>query len=114
MTTRRYEDDEVREIFSVASTGSTSDQTLLAESGGLTLDELQRIGREVGIDPTRVAHAAAQLDARGTPTPVKRAFGMPVGAQGVAKSSGSQMDAWRCADQSRTHRARRTASSYRN
>jgi hypothetical protein len=116
MTTRRYQDDEVREIFSLATTGGASDRTLPAESGGLTLDELQRIGREVGIEPARVAYAAARLDARGLPSPVRRVFGVPVamtrlidlpraptdreweqmvaqfrtlyGAQGVATSSG--------------------------
>jgi hypothetical protein len=83
MTTRRYEDDEVREIFDLATTGGTSDRSLPAESGGLTLDELQHIGREAGIDPARVAQAAAKLDARGKPAPVRRSFGLPVGVSRV-------------------------------
>lgn len=37
MTTRRYGDDEVREIFSLATTGDTRDRPLPAESGGLAL-----------------------------------------------------------------------------
>jgi len=65
MTARRYGDDEVREIFNLATTGGTADRSLPAESGGLTLDELQHIGREAGIEPARVAEAAATLDARG-------------------------------------------------
>lgn len=83
MTTRRYGDDEVREIFSLATTGSTSDHSLPAESGGMTLDELQRIGREAGIEPARVAEAAATLDARGKPAPIRRSFGLPVGVSRV-------------------------------
>jgi hypothetical protein len=79
MTKRRYGDEEVREIISLATTGGPRDQSLPAESGGLTLDEIQRIGQEVGIEPARVAQAAAKLDARGTPAPVRRSLGMPVG-----------------------------------
>lgn len=78
MTTRRYGDDEAREIFSLATTGSASGQELTVEPGGLTLDQLQRIGEEAGIEPARVAQAAARLDARGKPAPVRRSLGLPV------------------------------------
>jgi hypothetical protein len=83
MSTRRYGDEEVREIFSLATTGNTRDPSLPAESGGLTLDELQRIGQEAGIEPARVAQAAEQLDARGRPAPVRRSLGLPVGVSRV-------------------------------
>jgi hypothetical protein len=83
MTERRYGDEEVREIFSLATTGGTRDRSLPAESGGLTLDELQRIGQEAGIDPAQVAHAAEKLDARGKPAPVQRVFGLPIGLSRV-------------------------------
>ena len=79
MTTRRYGDDEVREIFSLATTGDARDRSLSVESGGMTLAELQRIGEEAGIEPARVAEAAQRLDARGTPAPLRRSLGMPVG-----------------------------------
>ena len=83
MTERRYGDEEVREIFSLATTGGARDPSLPAESGGLTLDELQRIGQEAGIEPARVAHAAETLDARGRTAPVRRFFGMPIGMSRV-------------------------------
>jgi hypothetical protein len=83
MTKRRYGDEEVREIFSLATTGGMHDQSLPSESGGLTLDELQRIGEEAGIEPARVAQAAEKLDARGKPTPVRRSFGLPMGVSRV-------------------------------
>jgi hypothetical protein len=83
MTSRRYEDDEVREIFSLATTGGARDQVMPPESGGLTLEELQQIGREAGIEPTRVAQAAARLDARGRVAPVRRSFGLPIGVSRV-------------------------------
>ena len=83
MTERRYGDEEVREIFSLATTGGTRDRSLPTESGGLTLDELQRIGQEAGIEPARVAQAAETLDARGRTAPVRRSFGMPIGMSRV-------------------------------
>ncbi|HZS59154.1 MAG TPA: hypothetical protein VFA43_07790 [Gemmatimonadaceae bacterium] len=83
MTERRYGEEEVREIFSLATTGDRRDGVLPSEPGGLTLDELQRIGQEVGIEPARVAQAAEQLDARGKLAPVRRSFGLPVGVSRV-------------------------------
>ena len=83
MTTRRYGEDEVREIFSLATAGDTREQSLPGESGGLTLDDLQRIGHEAGIEPARIAQAAERLDAHGTPAPVRRSFGLPIGVSRV-------------------------------
>jgi hypothetical protein len=83
MTKRRYNDEEMREIFSLAATGDTRDQLLPAESGGLSLDDLQRIGQEAGIEPARVAQAAERLDARGRTAPVRRSLGLPVGVSRV-------------------------------
>jgi hypothetical protein len=84
MTTRRYRDEEVREIFSLATTGSAADGSLMpTESGGLTLDDLQRIAVEAGIEPARVVQAAQNLDARGKPAPVRRFFGLPIGMSRV-------------------------------
>ena len=83
MSTRRYGDEEVREILSLASTDVPREAALAPDSGGLTLEELQRIGHEVGIEAAQIAQAARMLDARGTVTPVRRSFGMPVGLSRV-------------------------------
>jgi hypothetical protein len=83
MTERRYGEKEAREIFSLATTGDTREQSLPAEAGGLTLAELQRIGQEAGIGPARVAEAAASLDSRGRLAPIRRSFGLPVGVSRV-------------------------------
>lgn len=84
VTDRRYGDDEVREIFTLATRGGTREPALpVAEASGLTLAELQHIGQEAGIEPVRVAQAAASLDARGRPSPIRRSFGMPVGVSRV-------------------------------
>ena len=47
MTERRYGDEEAREIFSLATTGETREQSLPSDSRGLTLDDLQRIGANI-------------------------------------------------------------------
>lgn len=73
----------MREIFSLATTGGTRDQPVAAESGGMTLQELQRIGQEAGIEPSRVAQAALSLDARGKPAPIRRSFGLPIGVSRI-------------------------------
>src|SRR5579862_1588953 len=83
MPKRLYGDEEVREIFSLATTGGVHDGLAPGDSGGLTLDELQRIGQEAGIEPARVAAAAERLDARGRLAPMRRSFGLPVGVSRV-------------------------------
>ena len=85
MTTRRYGEDQAREIFSLATAGEARDPSLRTEAGGMTLEELQRIGQEAGIEPERVAQAAAHLAARGRVSPVRRSFGMPVGMTRVVE-----------------------------
>ena len=63
-------DDEVREIFDRAM--SREPNTLPAapsDAHGLTLPELQDIGREVGVSPERIAHAAAELGWSGQVAP---------------------------------------------
>ncbi|HSJ24752.1 MAG TPA: hypothetical protein VK929_08805 [Longimicrobiales bacterium] len=78
MTDRRYDEDEVREIFRRAAAPGASRLPAPQEQHGLTLEEVQSIGREVGIDPATVARAAASLTASRT-TPLQRSMGMPVG-----------------------------------
>lgn len=83
MTTRRYDEDEVREIFSLATTGSTPGQSLPTESSGLTLEQLEQIGQEAGIEPARVRDAVASLEARGAPARIRRSMGLPIGVSQV-------------------------------
>jgi hypothetical protein len=75
MTDRRYTDDEVAEIFRRA----TADvQPRPAGSAGMSLAELQSIGREVGISDQSVALAARSLDL-GEVAHTRRLLGVPVG-----------------------------------
>lgn len=57
---RRYRESEIAEIFEAASAPGDAISPA-GSSEGLTLSELQDIGREVGIAPDRIAAAAAQL-----------------------------------------------------
>ena len=81
---RRYQDDEVAAIFEAASTPSAASDDA-RPANGLTLAELQAIGREVGIAPERIAQAAAALDRRQPPIPRRTDLGMPVSAAHVVE-----------------------------
>lgn len=62
---RRYDEDEVREIFRQAADDRAGPPARTDDPrSGLTLPELQAIGREVGLDPGRIADAAAALELR--------------------------------------------------
>lgn len=77
---RRYSDDEVREIFERATEVESGASRTLPAPEGLSLPQLQEIGREIGIAPDVVAQAAASLDQPGiTVTPASRFLGVPVG-----------------------------------
>lgn len=78
MTERRYRDDEVREIFGLAANEEAADRPRRSDPDGLTLADLQDIGREVGLEPTRIAQAAATLDVRRAVLPRRTSWGMPV------------------------------------
>jgi hypothetical protein len=77
MTERRYRDEEVQQIFKLATTDRIADAPLSPTASGLTLAEIQSIGLEVGIDPDVVTRAAAALDAS-PPTPARKTGGLPV------------------------------------
>jgi hypothetical protein len=80
MTDRRYDDDEVAAIFQKAAEGPQSAPLQSAREEGMTLAELQDIGREVGISPDAVANAARSLENR--PRASARSFlGLPIGVE---------------------------------
>ena len=78
MSTRRYGDDEVHQILSVATSGDSQDGPRHTESGGLTLEQLKQIGLEAGIEPARIVRAAATLDMRERPVSIQRSLGLPI------------------------------------
>lgn len=78
MSERRYTDEEVAAIFERASKTEHTAVPGPAEGRGMTLAALQEIGREVGISPESILHAAHSLDMAGRPG--SRTFmGLPIG-----------------------------------
>jgi hypothetical protein len=75
---RQYDEQEVAAIFKHAAAGQESAQRQLPQGGGLTLAELEQIGKEAGITPEYIARAAAAV-ARTSPTmPPTTYLGFPV------------------------------------
>ncbi len=74
---RRYRDEEIRKIFDLATRGDDVGSPPATVPDGLTLAELQDVGREVGVSPARVASAAAALDGHQEVLPRGRTLGMP-------------------------------------
>lgn len=75
---RRYQDEEVAEIFEAAAAARDPGGRSLATADGLTMAELQAIGLEVGMSPERIADAATAIDLRRSALPRRTDLGMPV------------------------------------
>ena len=91
---RRYRDDEVREIFDLAVSGDSTGRPPLSDESGLTLAELQEVGVEVGVEPTRIAEAALALDTRRGALPRRMSLGAPVSVGRVVELRGTVTDEW--------------------
>ncbi len=78
MTERRYNEDEVAKIFERAAETQQSTRRLLAPGEGMTLADLQEIGRDVGIPPALVAEAARSLD-HSRRSNSRTLLGLPIG-----------------------------------
>jgi len=80
MSDRRYDDEETAAIFLTAAENPQTAPPHAPRNEGLTLAELQEIGREVGIPPEAVAQAAQSLELRRQA--VTRSFlGLPIGVE---------------------------------
>lgn len=78
---RRYQEDEIAEIFEAAAAAappSAPSRRGGRPADGLTLAELQEIGREVGIAPERIAAAASSLERVAPTAPRRTELGMPI------------------------------------
>jgi hypothetical protein len=83
---RRFTDAEVAAILERASTAEAAEPgppvSPAASPAGLTLAQLQDIGREVGIAPRAIADAALALaEGRGQEATTRRFLGLPLGVQ---------------------------------
>lgn len=78
MSERRYSEEEVSRIFEQATEAQKVALRPSKPAEGLTLEEIQEIGRDVGIPPELVAHAARSLQPRAD-SPRRKFLGLPIG-----------------------------------
>lgn len=78
MTERRYSEREVAAIFERAAEAQHTPRRQLPPGEGMTLADLQEIGREVGIPAELVAQAARSMDRAGRGAS-RRFLGLPIG-----------------------------------
>src|SRR5512132_171395 len=78
MSERRFNEAEVAAIFERAAEAQQTGQRQLPSGEGMTLSELQEIGREVGLAPELVAQAATSIGLGGRPTS-RHFLGLPGG-----------------------------------
>src|SRR5215217_7367986 len=77
MSERRFSEEEVSEILKYAAEAQQSDNSLLPSGAGLTLTELQEIGREVGISAAAMQQAVQRIGKVEAPT--RTFLGLPLG-----------------------------------
>lgn len=80
MGERRYTDEEVAAIFRIATEEPQSLPVRIAPQDGLSLDELQEVGGEVGISPEAVRHAARLMELHGRAATTSL-LGLPIGVE---------------------------------
>jgi hypothetical protein len=78
MGERPFNDEEGAAIFQHATEAQQSPQRELPSGQGLTLAELQEIGRQIGLAPELVVQAAAAYGQVGSAT-TRRLLGLPIG-----------------------------------
>jgi hypothetical protein len=94
MSERRFSETEVAEIFERATRQQSSALRQASTADGMTLAQLQEIGREVGIGADMIEQAARSVDSADRYT-VRRLLGLPVGV-GLTANLGRKMsdDEW--------------------
>jgi hypothetical protein len=73
---RRFNEEEVAAILKDAAEAQYSNEPLLPSSGGMTLAELQSIGREIGISPDMIQKSAQRFNPARQPT--RKLLGLPL------------------------------------
>lgn len=79
MPADRYNEDEAAAIFARAAEEEAAGRQPASAAGGMTLAELQEIGREAGLQPEAVAQAAESLRRAGTRVPAPTFLRVPIG-----------------------------------
>ena len=78
MSDRRFNEEEVAAIFQHATEAQQSPQRQLPSGDGLTLAEIQEIGRQIGLAPELVIQAAAAYGQVGRAI-TRSLLGLPIG-----------------------------------
>jgi hypothetical protein len=78
MTERRFNEAEVAAIFERAAEAQQPGGRQLPSGTGMSLTELQEIGREVGLSPDSIVQAAREIDGSGRLAP-STFLGIPLG-----------------------------------
>jgi hypothetical protein len=95
MPADRFNEDEAADIFARAAKVDASGRRPASGGDGMTLAELQEIGREAGLTPESVAQAAAALRKDRTLVPAPTFLGLPIGvARSVALERPLTDDEW--------------------
>jgi len=77
MSDRRFTEQEVEQILKYAAEAEHSDKNLVKASSGLTLAELNEIGREVGISAEAMRFAVRKIEK--TDPETQKFLGFPIG-----------------------------------
>ena len=83
---RRFNEDEVADILQRAMVRDEPGRQVVPAGDGLTLAQIQEIGREVGIPPAAIAQSALAVDDR-TLRKTRRVAGLPMGVEHVVQLS---------------------------
>ena len=75
---RKYEEHEVRQILDLAIGPEGAPAQSVPAVEGLTLLQLQEVGREVGLHPDRITQAVTELERRGESVPRGTTLGLPI------------------------------------
>lgn len=89
---RRYNEQEIAAIFKQAAADQEAAHQARPSGTGLTLAELEHVGREAGIDPAFIARAAAAVDRPRPASQQTTVLGFPVSVARTADLPGEFTD----------------------
>ena len=75
---RKFGEEEVNEILDLALSNREPGRPPSFDGGGLTLAELEEVGREVGVEPGRIAEAALAVASKAEVLPSQTFMGAPL------------------------------------
>ncbi|MBL0173303.1 MAG: hypothetical protein IPP90_21975 [Gemmatimonadaceae bacterium] len=80
---RRYQDHEIRQILDLAIGEEDGPAQSPSAADGLTLLDLQEVGREVGVPPERMTQAVAVFERHGEAVPRGTTIGLPTSVERI-------------------------------